>query len=304
MYYICGFAIPFFFMSSGYFLLNRGKINFKYSIKKNCAIIRIVFIWNLIYLILKAIKGYFTEHLITVNILSIFQEVLKSFAQKGAFSHFWYLGALGILYFLLPVFSKFSIAGKKKTLILFGTIAVFIQLLSFKFKMPVQSCIIQTLRLWTWLFYFILGSLMVELKPKIEKIPIHIHTIICIIFTIVIAVFQNYVGSNLIIESIGLKLHAEYFYDSILEIFWVSFLFLLLLRVNCSKRIKVVISKIVPLTMGIYIIHFELKGIVCKIINVDTFLTVIFYWIVIFLLSAIISYILNCTKLGKYLVRM
>ena len=72
MYYICGFAIPFFFMSSGYFLLNRGKINFKYSIKKNCAIIRIVFIWNLIYLILKAIKGYFTEHLITVNILSIF----------------------------------------------------------------------------------------------------------------------------------------------------------------------------------------------------------------------------------------
>ena len=27
LYYLCGFAVPFFFMSSGYFLLNRGELN-------------------------------------------------------------------------------------------------------------------------------------------------------------------------------------------------------------------------------------------------------------------------------------
>ena len=34
IYYFFGFAVPFFFMSSGYFLLNRGKIGIQYSKKK------------------------------------------------------------------------------------------------------------------------------------------------------------------------------------------------------------------------------------------------------------------------------
>ena len=48
LYYLSGFAVPFFFMSSGYFLLNRGELNYKYAGRKCVGIIKIVFFWNCI----------------------------------------------------------------------------------------------------------------------------------------------------------------------------------------------------------------------------------------------------------------
>ena len=43
LYYLSGFAVPFFFMSSGFFLLNRGELNYKYVWHKCAGIIKIVF---------------------------------------------------------------------------------------------------------------------------------------------------------------------------------------------------------------------------------------------------------------------
>lgn len=42
IYYLSGVAVPLFFMSSGYFLLNRGEISIKYSIHKIVGVFRIV----------------------------------------------------------------------------------------------------------------------------------------------------------------------------------------------------------------------------------------------------------------------
>ena len=49
IYYLSGVAVPLFFMSSGYFLLNRGEISIKYSIHKIVGVFRIVVLWNLIF---------------------------------------------------------------------------------------------------------------------------------------------------------------------------------------------------------------------------------------------------------------
>ena len=56
LYYLCGFAVPVFFMSSGYFLLNRGDLSYKYAVQKCIGIIRVVFLWNSIIFILKFAK--------------------------------------------------------------------------------------------------------------------------------------------------------------------------------------------------------------------------------------------------------
>ena len=56
LYYLCGFAVPVFFMSSGYFLLNRGEVSYKYAVQKCIGIIRVVFLWNSIIFILKFAK--------------------------------------------------------------------------------------------------------------------------------------------------------------------------------------------------------------------------------------------------------
>lgn len=56
VYYAFGFAVPFFFMASGYFLLNRGNVSGRYSLHKILGVVRTVMCWNLIVFIAKVIK--------------------------------------------------------------------------------------------------------------------------------------------------------------------------------------------------------------------------------------------------------
>lgn len=67
LYYLCGFAVPFFFMSSGYFLLNRGEVSYKYAVQKCGGIIRIVFLWNAMLFILRFGKQLFLDRKVTIN---------------------------------------------------------------------------------------------------------------------------------------------------------------------------------------------------------------------------------------------
>lgn len=111
-YYLCGFAIPFFFMSSGYFLLNRGKISWNYPLKKAFSIIRLVVLWNLVFDILKSVFKVYSTGKLNIEWLDIPQDIIKSFLQKGEMGHFWYLGALIIIYMLLPWISQKSLEQK------------------------------------------------------------------------------------------------------------------------------------------------------------------------------------------------
>ena len=48
VYYLCTFAIPVFFVSSGYFLLNKKSVSCKYISNKIFRILRVVFIWSIL----------------------------------------------------------------------------------------------------------------------------------------------------------------------------------------------------------------------------------------------------------------
>lgn len=98
LYYLCGFAVPFFFMSSGYFLLNRGELNYKYASHKCVGIIKVVFFWNCILYVMKLGKALALDKIFSINLFAFVKEFLKSFVQKGAMWQFWYLGALLIIY--------------------------------------------------------------------------------------------------------------------------------------------------------------------------------------------------------------
>lgn len=84
-------------------------------------------------------------------------ECVKSIFQKGTIWQFWYLGALLILYLLLPILSRLT-KMRKVFLVGTGAIAVIIELTAFYLKYPVQKYVVQTLRLRTWIFYLLLGS--------------------------------------------------------------------------------------------------------------------------------------------------
>lgn len=73
-YYFCGFAVPVFFMSSGYFLLNRGKVVISYSKHKCFGIIRVVIGWNFIIAILRVLKAILLQEKIIDEILRFLVE--------------------------------------------------------------------------------------------------------------------------------------------------------------------------------------------------------------------------------------
>ena len=78
LYYLSGFAVPFFFMSSGFFLLNRGELNYKYVWHKCAGIIKIVLFWNCILYALRLGKALiFNKH------FCISGRILKVFRTKG-----------------------------------------------------------------------------------------------------------------------------------------------------------------------------------------------------------------------------
>lgn len=97
LYYIGTLAIPIFFMSSGYFVLNKITISYVYSFKRIINILIIVFSWLLLYsLIVLIVKHKFT-----------FLNELKGSAFTGVlnshFYHFWFFWALILMLLIAPV---------------------------------------------------------------------------------------------------------------------------------------------------------------------------------------------------------
>ena len=54
IYRICGFAIPMFFLVSGYFLLTKN-VDFKYASRKVLSVFSVIISWNLLYFLVDSI---------------------------------------------------------------------------------------------------------------------------------------------------------------------------------------------------------------------------------------------------------
>lgn len=213
-------------MSSGYFLLDREKINWNYPLKKAFSIIRLVVLWNLVFDILKSVFKVYSTGKLNIEWLDIPQDIIKSFLQKGEMGHFWYLGALIIVYILLPWMSQKSLESKRSLLFLIGTVCFIIQTISLFIAYPLQADVIQTFRVWTWLFYFLLGSFIEVITSRLKnKIHFDVHLILTVVVTGIVLAFHYYVGTRVILIE-GKILKAEYFYDSILMLFGLYSFFL------------------------------------------------------------------------------
>ena len=107
-YYVCGFAVPVFFMSTGYILLNRDQINFKYSLRKIISIIRVVCLWSLLFFCIEMMVGVLKNSIAENNFILLFFKILiGGLVQRGRLWQFWYLGALICVYMILPILMKY-----------------------------------------------------------------------------------------------------------------------------------------------------------------------------------------------------
>ncbi|MGR5692763.1 acyltransferase family protein [Enterocloster clostridioformis] len=199
----------------------------------------------------------------------------------------WYLGALMILYALLPVLFRF-----KHILKLLWTVCLVVgfvfQIASYICGEPVQKHFIQIFRLWTWVQYFVLGWLLAGSETAQEKITMRQHGLILIILTGLVVVYQNFIGR------FDLRnLYAKYFYDDILTVVWVITLFTFVMRLNLKDRSVAVIKQIASITMGVYIVHPLFLLVRNAVFIIDTIPEPLLYFVSILFLSVAVCFVMK-----------
>lgn len=224
---------------------------------------------------------------------------------------FWYFGALIIIYLLLPLLHRIY---TKKIIFRCCTIswayvlwafllmtAVVIQACSMVCEEALQQNVIQTFRLWSWLQYFILGGLLVELSLIIsDKISAKIHFTLLCVSSMGIVLYQYIVGRDILDT-----MYAEYFYDIILMFVWIVILFTWVLRLKFSETQEYCISTLCGLTVGVYIIHPTENSVMTKIISVNSFGMAVVNFFTVAVISFIIIYAMSKIKIiKKYLLTM
>lgn len=267
VYYLCGFSVPAFFMCTGFFVLSKSKISIKYAYEKCKSILLIIVLWNSIAVCLMAGIENFFNKTIDQNIVVLFlKEVLGCLFQKGLLWQFWYLGALAIIYVLISIFSKYMKEINKKILIwiVLVLICTFIQAFSILNRHSLQQEVVQTLRIWTWGQYFFLGWIMRFIIPKTNKFKKRI-IFLFVLWCVCDVTYQIFVGEKIL----GVR-STEYFYDSFITIIWLVLFFSVIYNIKLSDRTKVVAEKFSELSLGVYIVHPMVIGILRKIFEFST----------------------------------
>lgn len=174
-------AVPLFFMVSGYLMIHKD-MDRQYLQRKIYNIVKLVFVLSIIVFLSElVIYGNFSVRFF----LKVF---LGAFIQKGPLWQCWYLGAMIILFCLLPFI---NLIPSRRTywqiIVVLGIIEMGVFLINlFPIGRFSELMIPQTFRIWTWLFYFMLGG-AAKMLPRIpRKDYLWIFIIAMMIFNIII----------------------------------------------------------------------------------------------------------------------
>ena len=254
LYYLGTYSIPLFFMVNGYLLLGKREITYPYILQKVKWILITVSSWTFIV--------WFFKRDFTTNPI---KKIVGSLLQKGYFFQFWFFGALILIYLCLPILRKFLNSKRSFLYILSSllTIGLIFELANIILQIPLQSYVIQTFRLWTWLFYYILGGLVAQFDKDIIKNAfkrwMKIVSILLVLISPVILFF--------IAKTIYHNLFAEYFYDILfVKIVSLGF-FLTVLTLSLEENKSKWIVTLSNQTMGVFIVHTYVIKVLEKLLG-------------------------------------
>jgi len=276
-------AVPLFFMVNGYLLFGKTKQNKWYSYKKIGRILLLTFILNGIICLFYAV----TEHRFWNPIPEI---VLNLFFQKGFFWHFWFFGALILIYLVFPLLDRLYLHKQKYFIILSG-ILILTQCATdalniyhiIKYNDAIYRHIPQAFWLENHFSYFILGGLLKLIKPRITK-SIAIGSIF-LLYGIAIA-YQLFIEKHFYP---GIK--CEFFHDNPIIICLSTILFIYISNIQQIKikNSRKIISTLASSVMVIYIIHPFVIGFYYQFVRIYINIVQLF---TVFIISALLSWIL------------
>ena len=284
VYRLCGFAIPMFFVLSGYFLATKEN-DVKSSLRRISKVLIVIILWNLLFWFIYSIKNLLTAQII--GFMDLSKSILKGFIQQGRFWHFWYLAALILVYALLPLISRL-LRKKQQIIILWAvllSIGVILQILSeFVLHLSIQRFVLQPLRLWTWIQYFLLGGVLRISYDKWHGRKKE-SLIMVVVTTLVVQLWQSLMGNQIAV------LYGEAFYDSIFTVLWVISIFVFVMNMEVGNNLEKFVATVAPCTMGIYIIHPLLIRYMKRVLFPDSFIKSFLLFIILTCISFGITYV-------------
>lgn len=297
LYYMCGFAVPVFMVCSGYLLFTKNEISMHYVIRKIVGLVRIVFIWSFVFATMKLGVHILSDDVMMFDFRSIF---VGAFIQKGMLWQCWYLGALIMVYFFIKLINK-----KKSKLPLLWMICVslglILQILSLVKGVPVQKNVIQTFRLWTWFQYVLLGGLIQknEFIGKNRSRNKYFKISIFVILSSGVCIYQYFIGTR-----IYKMPSVEFFYDSLIVIFWVYYFTKTILNIQLAENILFYIRILGKCTFAVYLIHPLIIQAWNTVFQLDFNGSSIITWVCVSLVSFFCSMILNKYKTFAFLIKV
>ena len=246
--YLSLVSVPLFFMSSGYVMLRKDKITYRYALSKVLKILRYVaFFCASLFFIISIKEG-------TLNVCNFVTLYVGAFFQKGVFWIFWYFGAMIIIYLILPYLHKLF-----KTHFTYFIYIIFLLLIiesvisTANVTTQFESSIPQSLRIWNWLFFFCLGGVIYRIEDKIPKVSNIVLLVLSIIFINYAVVFNPLWWTEL----------GEFYYSSFALISLVVALFIAIKQKKYTN--SKVIGQLSLCFLPIYTFHPFIVRFVTKI---------------------------------------
>ena len=263
-YRSCVVAVPLFFMVSGWLLLPKPSLTWAYAWRKILAILRVTLLAFIILYIVVAITNglaveprQIPEHFLR-NLLQVYLQV-----EEGYTGPLWFFGALIIVYLFAPWLgrvyrclpSAFSWLFAASAALTFA-VAVFncVPWLPARvvpgIEVPFEINFCQVLRLWNWIFYFLLGGIL--RRPRVSAALRPAGTFPMVVALLILNDWsQRTIGLN----AYG-NYYCEYYYSSPLTQVLCAVTFVWLMSVRLPRPCKP-LQAVAPLFLPVYLFHLE-----------------------------------------------
>ncbi|HEU6120593.1 acyltransferase family protein [Streptococcus pneumoniae] len=254
LYYLGTYSIPLFFMVNGYLLLGKREITYLYILQKVKWILITVSSWSFIVWLFK--RDFTTNPI---------KKIVGSLIQRGYFFQFWFFGALILIYLCLPILRQFLNSKRSYlySLSLLMTIGLIFELSNILLQMPIQTYVIQTFRLWTWFFYYLLGGYVAQFTiEEIESRFKNWMKIVSILLLLISPIILFFIA-----KTIYHNLFAEYFYDTLFVKVSTLGIFLTILMLTLNENRRESIVSLSNQTMGVFIIHTYIMKVWEKVLG-------------------------------------
>lgn len=271
-------AVPVFFMITGYCLMQKQDCTYKYAFKHVKKYVVVLFTVGLAFALLEL---FFAER--TIN-LSIIKTAFLNVIVGNLWDHMWFVYAIIGIYLVVPLFHNFFQKSKSNAEITTLLLLIFTIILpQFKSKLAV----VNDYPFVGYLFYVCFGMLIAKTKPGKFFIPI------AVVGTIVSGIYlaTNLFGEEFNYLSLGVAICSA-------SVFTLA----TYLKVEKSKTLL----KLSNATWGVYLIHTFFINIAVKVLNLDLlsslpYLKLGCLFVVVTVISFAVTFILRKIPLIKYL---